>query len=74
MQSSEDALMADDDPLMIAIQEGDSRAFETLVSCLISLRTKDETTEAASARLFRLARTPRTMVRLTPRAIGKGSS
>ncbi|MGH7899097.1 MAG: endonuclease III domain-containing protein [Candidatus Binatia bacterium] len=39
--------------------------FTTLVSCLLSLRTKDETTEAASARLFRLARTPQAMVTLT---------
>ena len=46
-----------------------SDPFETLISCIISLRTKDETTEAASARLFRLARTPRAMVRLKSRAI-----
>ncbi len=32
--------------------------FRVLVSCLISLRTKDEVTGEASARLFRLARTP----------------
>src|SRR5262245_19089421 len=32
MQASEDAIIADDDPLMIAIQEGDSKAFETLVA------------------------------------------
>ena len=43
--------------------------FETLISCLLSLRTKDATTDAASARLFRLARTPRTMLRLSPRRI-----
>ncbi len=43
--------------------------FETLISCLLSLRTKDATTDAASARLFRLARTPRAMLRLPPRRI-----
>ncbi|HUE39770.1 MAG TPA: endonuclease III [Candidatus Binatia bacterium] len=43
--------------------------FETLISCLLSLRTKDSTTEAASARLFALARTPQAMLRLTPRKI-----
>jgi endonuclease-3 len=43
--------------------------FETLISCLLSLRTKDATTEAASARLFALARTPRAMLRLPPRTI-----
>ena len=43
--------------------------FTTLISCLLSLRTKDETTRAASERLFRLARTPRQMARLSPRTI-----
>lgn len=42
--------------------------FETLISCLLSLRTKDETTAAASARLFALARTPKAMLRLPRRA------
>jgi len=43
--------------------------FETLISCLLSLRTKDETTAAASARLFGLARTPRAMLRVPRRTI-----
>ena len=43
--------------------------FETLISCIISLRTKDETTDKASARLFALANTPEAMVKLTPGAI-----
>ena len=43
--------------------------FTTLISCLLSLRTKDETTRAASGRLFRLARTPRRMLRLPVRTI-----
>jgi endonuclease III len=43
--------------------------FETLISCLLSLRTKDATTAAASARLFRLARAPHAMLRLSPRRI-----
>jgi endonuclease-3 len=43
--------------------------FTTLISCLLSLRTKDATTDAASARLFRLARTPRSMLRLPTRRI-----
>jgi endonuclease-3 len=43
--------------------------FETLVSCLLSLRTKDAATEAASARLFRLARTPQEMLRLSRQRI-----
>jgi len=43
--------------------------FETLISCLLSLRTKDETTAAASARLFALARSPRAMLALPRRTI-----
>ena len=43
--------------------------FTTLISCLLSLRTRDETTRAASARLFRLARTPAALLRLPPAAI-----
>ena len=39
--------------------------FTTLISCLLSLRTKDETTRAASVQLFRLARTPRRMLALS---------
>lgn len=43
--------------------------FTTLVSCILSLRTKDETTRAASERIFRLARTPQALLKLTPRTI-----
>ena len=43
--------------------------FTTLISCLLSLRTKDETTRGASARLFRLARTPQQLLRRSTRTI-----
>lgn len=43
--------------------------FTTLISCLLSLRTKDQTTRAASQRLFRLARTPERMRTLSPAVI-----
>ena len=43
--------------------------FRVLIACLLSLRTKDETTRPASARLFARADTPETMLRLTPRQI-----
>ena len=43
--------------------------FLTLISCLLSLRTKDATTRAASERLFALARAPQAMRRLSLRAI-----
>ena len=38
--------------------------FHILISCLLSLRTKDKTTGEASARLFALARTPAAMLKL----------
>jgi len=40
--------------------------FRVLIACLLSLRTKDETTGPASARLFARADTPQAMLRLTP--------
>lgn len=43
--------------------------FQVLIATLLSARTQDATTLAASTRLFRLARTPRTMARLTARQI-----
>jgi endonuclease-3 len=45
--------------------------YETLISCLLSLRTKDETTAAASGRLFALARSPRAMLKLPQRKIAR---
>jgi len=51
----------------IAVQTGDP--FRVLVSCLLSLRTKDETTGPAATRLFALADTPQAMLTLSPRAI-----
>ena len=45
--------------------------FQILVGCILSLRTKDETTGPAAARLFALARTPRAMERLTPARIAR---
>ena len=38
--------------------------FLVLISCILSLRTKDETTLPASERLFRLAHTPQAMLKL----------
>jgi endonuclease-3 len=59
-------------PTAVGIVAQESRdPFQVLVSCLISLRTKDEVTGEASARLFRLARTPRTMVDLSASTIAR---
>jgi len=43
--------------------------FLVLISCLISLRTKDQVTAKASARLFRLAKTPAKMMKLSVKQI-----
>jgi len=48
---------------LIASQGGDP--FQVLVSCILSLRTRDETTTAAARRLFALARSPADMLRLS---------
>jgi endonuclease-3 len=45
--------------------------FEILISTLLSLRTKDEVTAAASERLFALASTPEGMLRLPQEEIRK---
>jgi len=43
--------------------------FQVLIATLLSARTQDRTTLAASKRLFRAARTPRSMARLSVREI-----
>lgn len=59
-------------PTAVGAVAQDSRdPFRILVSCLISLRTKDEVTAEASTRLFRLARTPRAMLALSAARIAR---
>ena len=45
--------------------------FMVLVSCLLSLRTRDEITDAASKRLFVLASSPKKLLRLDPKQVEK---
>ncbi len=45
--------------------------FVILISTLLSLRTKDEVTELATERLFKLASTPREMLKVPARKIAK---
>ncbi len=45
--------------------------FTVLISCLLSLRTQDKTTNAASERLFALADTPKAMLATPVRVIEK---
>ena len=53
----------------IAVQTGDP--FRTLIGCILSLRTKDETTAVASQRLFDRAATPEAILELTPETLEK---
>lgn len=46
-------------------ERGYSSLFEQLVSCIISIRTLDETTIPVSERLFKKARTPQDLLRLS---------
>ncbi len=45
--------------------------FEVLIATMLSAQTRDAVTAAASARLFRVARTPRAIARLTEKRIEK---
>ena len=52
-------------------QKHDRDPFKVLVSCIISLRTKDEVTYPAAQKLFKLADTPKKMMNLTRKQIEK---
>jgi len=52
---------------VVAKESGDP--FRILIACVLSLRTKDQTTAEASRRLFSLASDPSNMLRLSPRRI-----
>ena len=58
-------------PAVGKIADRHKTPFHVLISTLISLRTKDQVTNAASQRLFELANTPREMINLTPGQIEK---
>ena len=53
----------------VVARESARDPFRILISCLLSLRTKDKTTSEASARLFALAHTPAALLRLSRRKI-----
>ena len=50
-------------------EESQEDPFEVLISTMLSAQTRDPVTAAASARLFRAARSPRTMAKLTTKRI-----
>jgi endonuclease-3 len=56
-------------PVVTLIAEASDSPFKVLISCILSLRTQDSTTAQASRRLFALAQSPETMVRLTAKKI-----
>jgi len=56
-------------PVVTLMAAQSSDPFQVLIGCLLSLRTKDETTGPAAQRLFRLARTPQAMLTLRARDI-----
>ena len=57
-------------PSVTVVAEQYRTAFHVLISCIISLRTKDQVTAAASRRLFEQAETPYAMSKLTVEDIG----
>lgn len=57
-----------DDPAVTQVAQRRD-PYLVLISCILSLRTQDETTHQASRRLFDLAGTPEEMVRLSPEEI-----
>ena len=56
-------------PVVTLIAEASDSPFKVLISCILSLRTQDSTTAHASRRLFALADSPETMVRLSAKKI-----
>lgn len=66
MEVLETAVLQWDTPAVTIISQRDGDPFKVLVSCILSLRTKDTTTGPASLRLFSLADTPGKMLELTP--------
>src|SRR3990167_9291193 len=59
------------DPSVTLVGKRWKSPFLVLISCILSLRTKDQTTLPASERLFALAQTPKDMLKLSLRQIEK---
>lgn len=58
-------------PYVTEVAAGKKDPFKVLVSCILSLRTKDDVTRKASERLFKLASTPLELAALKPSVIEK---
>lgn len=59
------------EPILGVVAKESRDPFRVLIACVLSLRTKDKTTAEASRRLFALAHTPRTMLKLPLRRVEK---
>ncbi|MBI4353030.1 MAG: endonuclease III [Candidatus Omnitrophica bacterium] len=59
------------EPVVGTFAKGGNAPFKVLISTVLSLRTKDETTAGASHRLFALAGTPEGMLKLSSSQIEK---
>ena len=56
-------------PAVTIVSQREGNPFKVLISCILSLRTKDQTTGPASERLFALADTPAGMLTLSQEAV-----
>lgn len=51
-------------PAVTIVSQRENNPFKVLISCILSLRTQDKTTAAASERIFRMADTPERLASL----------
>ena len=58
-------------PIVTEVSNRTKDPFKVLISCILSLRTKDEVTAKASSRLFKLADTPKKLIELKNKKIEK---
>lgn len=58
-------------PIVGTFAQGENALFKVLISTVLSLRTKDQTTQDASHRLFRQAQTPGALLKLDVKSIEK---
>ncbi|MGB9769989.1 MULTISPECIES: endonuclease III domain-containing protein [Caldisericum] len=58
-------------PVVTRIKEKEADPFKILIGTILSLRTKDETTEQAAKRLFEVIKTPHDLVKLSEEEIEK---
>lgn len=56
-------------PIVTIVADESRNPFHVLISCILSLRTKDETTALAFGRLHKKAKTPKTILNLTEEEI-----